>query len=138
MMAKINLKTCSEKELWLYVSTHLKKRGIGTVLLGGAVVSVYTNGAYQSGDLDFVREGFLAKDIDSAMAEIGFYKNTGRHYLHPDCSHLYIEFCGGPLLGIGDDSRYGYAAGRQCHKDNVLLAGFFYFSGREYAFVVCV
>ncbi len=37
---KIDLKTCTEKELWQYVAVHLKKHGIDTVLVGGAVVSV--------------------------------------------------------------------------------------------------
>jgi hypothetical protein len=37
---KINLATCSEEELWHYVAVHLKKKGIDTVLVGGAVVSI--------------------------------------------------------------------------------------------------
>lgn len=47
---KIDLKTCREVELWKYVATHLKKNGIDTILVGGAVVSVYSDGAYESGD----------------------------------------------------------------------------------------
>ncbi len=30
------------------------KGGIDTILVGGAVVSIYTEGAYRSGDLDFI------------------------------------------------------------------------------------
>lgn len=51
---KIDFKTCTEEELWKFVATHLKKKGIDTVLVGGAVVSIYSDGAYKSGDLDFV------------------------------------------------------------------------------------
>lgn len=37
------------------------------------------------------------------MNELGF-KRHGRHYVHPDCKHLFIEFPGGPPLGIGEDN----------------------------------
>lgn len=47
-----NLKDCSEKELWEFVAVHLKKNGIDTILVGGAVVAIYSNGLYHSGDLD--------------------------------------------------------------------------------------
>lgn len=99
----INLSDCSEKELWEYVAVHLKKRGIDTVLVGGAVVSIYSNGAYQSGDLDFIRTSIFVTKLEESMAEIGFQKR-GRHYVHPKCKHLFVEFPGGPPLGIGEDN----------------------------------
>ena len=46
--------TCSVEQLWRFVAAHLEKRGIGVVLVGGAVVSVHSQDAYRSGDLDFV------------------------------------------------------------------------------------
>lgn len=55
-MLKIDFKNFNEKKLWHYVAVHLKKKGFDTVLVGGAVVSVYTNGLYHSGDLDFDEE----------------------------------------------------------------------------------
>lgn len=100
---KINLSKCTEKELWQYVAVHLKKRGIDTVLVGGAVVSIYTDGAYQSGDLDFVKLDLFTSKLEPAMNEIGFVKQ-GRHYVHPECKHLFVEFPGGPPLGIGEDN----------------------------------
>lgn len=100
----INLKTCSEKELWEYVAVHLKKRGIDTILVGGAVVSIYSNGAYRSGDLDFVKVSLFVTKLEESMSEIGF-KKRGRHYIHPDCKHLFVEFPGGPPLGIGEDNK---------------------------------
>jgi hypothetical protein len=51
---KIDFKNCTEEELWKYVAVHLKKRNIDTILVGGAVVSIYSEGAYESGDLGFV------------------------------------------------------------------------------------
>ncbi len=100
---KINLKSCTEEQLWHYVAVHLKKRGIDTVLVGGSVVSIYTDGAYKSGDLDLVKLDMFTKGLEEAMTEIGFKKH-GRHYIHPDCKHLFIEFPGGPPLGIGEDN----------------------------------
>jgi hypothetical protein len=99
----INLKTCSEKELWEHVAVHLKKKGIDTILVGGAVVSIYSKGAYHSGDLDFVKASMFVTTLEETMNEIGFKKH-GRHYIHPECKHLFVEFPGGPPLGIGEDN----------------------------------
>ena len=63
----IDLSQCDEKELWEYVAVHLKKRGIDTVLVGGAVVSIYSNGAYHSGDLDFVKTSLLVTKLEESM-----------------------------------------------------------------------
>lgn len=99
---RIDLRSCTEKELWEYVAVHLKRRGIDTILVGGAVVSIYSRGAYHSGDLDFVKTSLLVTQLEAAMREIGFIKH-GRHYAHPECKHLFVEFPGGPPLGIGED-----------------------------------
>jgi hypothetical protein len=72
------------------------------VLVGGAVVAVYSRGAYRSGDLDFVELRSGPRSMQDVMAEIGF-RRQGRHYVHADCAHLFIEFVRGPL-GIGDDT----------------------------------
>lgn len=101
---KIDLKNCSEEELWHYVAVHLKKNGIDTVLVGGSVVSIYTDGAYKSGDLDFVKLDMFTSGLTKLMSQIGFKKH-GRHYIHPDCKHLFVEFPGGPPLGIGEDNK---------------------------------
>ena len=37
---KLNLSACTEEQLWKYVATHLKIKGIDTILVGGAVVSI--------------------------------------------------------------------------------------------------
>ena len=69
---KIDFKTCTEEELWKYVAAHLKSRNIDTVLVGGAVVSIYTDGAYESGDLDLILTNYFVKNLPEIMNEIGF------------------------------------------------------------------
>lgn len=98
---EIDFKNCSEEELWKYVAAHLKSKEIDTVLVGGAVVSIYTEGAYESGDLDLILTNYFVKNLAQSMDEIGF-KKRGRHYVHPECSHLFVEFPKGPLE-IGND-----------------------------------
>lgn len=68
------------------------------------LVSIYSDGAYKSGDLDFVLVlgSLFTTGLEKAMNEIGFKKH-GRHNIHPDCKHLFIEFPGSIPLGIGED-----------------------------------
>lgn len=102
MSPPIDLSRCTEEELWRFVGEHLSSRGVEAVLVGGAVVAVYSRGAYRSGDLDFVELRSGPRSIQDVLAEIGFHRQ-GRHYVHADCAHLFIEFVRGPL-GIGDDT----------------------------------
>lgn len=98
----IDLKSCTAEELWKYVSWHLSQYGLNVVLVGGGVVSVYTRGLYTSGDLDMVILEFFRDQLEPAMKKIGFLKK-GRHFIHPACKHMFVEFPPGPL-GIGDDT----------------------------------
>lgn len=98
---EIDFSICNEEELWKYVALHLKSENIDTVLVGGAVVSIYTEGAYESGDIDLILTKLFVNNLTSAMRKIGFEKR-GRHFIHPECNHLFIEFPRGPLE-IGDD-----------------------------------
>ena len=81
-------KNCSEEDVWLFVAWHLAKNGIDTVLVGGAVAAIYSEGAYKSGDLDLVLKTYVEGKIPSVMKEIGFQCSQGRHYIHPDCDKL--------------------------------------------------
>jgi hypothetical protein len=101
-MKKPNLKSCNEEQLWKYVGYHLAEAGIESVLVGGAVVAVYSNGAYRSGDLDFVAVSGMRPKIQSVLEALGFQSMRSRHFEHPECPHLIIEFAPGPL-SIGDD-----------------------------------
>lgn len=136
----IDFKTCTEEELWRYVASHLKSRGIDTILVGGAVVSIYSEGIYTSGDLDLVLGSLFTKGLNDAMKQIGFEKR-GRHYVHPDCKHLFVEFPGSPPLGIGSDYsiepievesnqvKIKILSPTDCVKDR--LASFIFFADRD-------
>lgn len=100
-MKEPNWSSCTEEQLWKYVAFHLAKEGIDSVLVGGAVVAIYSAGAYRSGDLDFIVPDEARVKLDQAMLEIGFNKQ-GRHYVHPQCQHLFVDMPPGPLA-IGDD-----------------------------------
>lgn len=138
-MIQIDFSSCNEEELWHYVAVHLKKHGIDTVLVGGSVVSIYSRGAYRSGDLDFILTNMFVDNLAKIMSQIGFVRN-GRHFIHPECNHLFVEFPSGPL-GIGDDYRIKPAkvdvqgtivkilSPTDCVKDR--LASYIYFKDRE-------
>jgi hypothetical protein len=132
--------TVDEEEFWKFVAWHLMSRGIDSVLVGGAVVSIYSRGAYRSGDIDLV-EPLLAKEseIKSLMESLGFQR-INRHYVHPRCQHLFIEFVSAPV-SIGDDYRIipdeKFVEGKSlkllsptdCIKDR--LASYIHFNARE-------
>lgn len=141
MSLNIDLKVCTEEQLWKYVASHLSKKGIDTVLVGGAVAAIYSNGLYRSGDLDFVHMSFTVKGLEEAMLELGFKKMDVRRYHHPECKHILIEFPGGPPVGIGEDYRIKprevkfegstikIFSPTDCVKDR--LAGYIYFKHEE-------
>lgn len=95
---KINQKTTIE-ELAAFVCEALTAQGIEVVLTGGAVVSIYSENEYESFDLDFVLLG-LGKNVDGVMKQLGFKKEKGRHYIHPNTAY-FVEFPGN-TLAIGD------------------------------------
>ena len=92
-----NWKTCDENELWRYVAWHLEGEGISSVLVGGAVVSIYSGGSYRSGDLDMITDDLGRSLLPVALAKIGFIPGKSRYYKHPECGHLCLEFPKGPV-----------------------------------------
>jgi predicted nucleotidyltransferase len=68
------------EQLAVIVCEHLKRKGVDAVLTGGAVVSFYTKGEYQSFDLDFVTHG-EGKKIRAAMGELGFSTGKDRYFV---------------------------------------------------------
>ena len=90
-------KNCDEGELWRFVAWHLDGEGIYSVLVGGAVVAIYTEGLYKSGDLDIVPDDFQRKQLASALEKIGFFSCKSRYYKHAECEHLVLEFPKGPV-----------------------------------------
>lgn len=97
MKSNFDFQNCNEEELWGYVASHLAKEGIETILVGGACVSVYSNGLYESGDVDIIINSFLLKQrVPEIMKELGFIQK-GRYFKHPD-TYLFIEFPSGPVV----------------------------------------
>ncbi len=78
----------------------MSKNGIDTILVVDAVVSIYSEGLYRSGDFVFL--GFFNERLPKALKEISFERKDSRHFKHPKCKHLFIEFQN-PPVGIGDD-----------------------------------
>lgn len=94
--------TVTAEGLWKYIGYHLASGNIDVVLVGGSVVSIYSKGAYISGDLDFVQMDLKPwKLIEDVMRTIGFIKKT-KHFVHPKCKHLFVEFASFPL-SIGEE-----------------------------------
>lgn len=96
-MSRIN-PSMSREEVAALVCAALERHGIRVVLSGGAVVSIYSEEAYVSYDLDFVRTG-LARRVDPVMKQLGF-RSEGRHWRHPDTAY-WVDFPAGPP-GVGD------------------------------------
>jgi hypothetical protein len=130
----------TEEELWSFIAYRLAIRGIDTVLVGGSVVAIYSSGIFRSGDLDLVNLNDRDEsEISDTLYELGFEKR-GRHYEHPKCKHIFIEFVP-PPVSIGSDytikSREVPIEGTtikilsptDCIKDR--LASYIYFSARE-------
>ncbi len=131
--------SATEKHVWEYVAWHLAKNNIKTLLVGGAVCAIYSEGAYKSGDLDFVSLSIFDEKIPEVMKSIGFQKGVSRHYVHPICK-LFVEFVTGPA-GIGEDVKikpdkkevegqtlYIYSP-TDCIRDR--LASYIHFRARE-------
>ena len=98
-MKALGLMTIGEVGAW--VSSHLQEHGIRVVLTGGACVSIYSDNAYLSDDLDFIEEMPAgAGKLKKALEEIGFVKE-GRHFV-PSGTRFFLEFPPGPL-SIGEE-----------------------------------
>jgi hypothetical protein len=93
---------CTEEELWHFVAWHLEGEGIRSVLVGGAVVAIYTEGLYRSGDLDMVPDDLGRNRLTEALAKIGFVPTQSRYFKHLQCKHLFLEFPRGPVE-IGEE-----------------------------------
>jgi hypothetical protein len=136
---KINLINCTEEELWKYIASELSKHEVDVILVGGAVVSIYSKGAYRSGDLDFVINDFSRTKLREVLAALGFHQK-GRHFKNSDCKHLYLEFATFPA-SIGDD--YSITPDELVHEGQIIkifsptdcvrdrLASFAFFNARE-------
>ncbi len=87
-------------EIAALVSEALERAGITAVLSGGAAVSIYTENAYLSRDLDFVSSESLDR-IEEVLSELDFEREQIRYFTHKD-TNFFVEFPSGPLY-FGDD-----------------------------------
>lgn len=79
------------------ISSAFEKKGIQTVLVGGAVVEYYTAGGYTTADIDMILPPLDKEEIEAVMTELGFERfEDYRHWLHPDVP-VPVEFPPGPL-----------------------------------------
>jgi hypothetical protein len=85
------------------VGAALLEHGVRAVLTGGACASLYSDGEYESRDMDFVLTGPVSqRQLDAALGSVGFVRRRDR-YVHPELP-FFVEFPRGPLA-IGDDYR---------------------------------
>jgi hypothetical protein len=140
---------CTEEELWHYVGWHLQAAGVGSVLVGGAVVAIYTEGLYRSGDLDLIPNDLHRGKIPNILRSLGFHSSKSRYFKHPRCPHLFLEFPRGPVE-IGEEcpvvpdeievagKKLQLLSPTDCVKDR--LAGYIHWKSRanfEQALLVC-
>jgi hypothetical protein len=95
----INWSSISLKDLAGYLSEELKKRGIDTVLVGGACVTIYSENRYQSFDLDYVTYEDMKK-VKKALGELGFTEKS-KYFWHEQCPWV-VEFVS-PPVAVGNE-----------------------------------
>lgn len=135
----ISLSELSIGELAAYIAEHLGNKGIATVLVGGACISIYSANEYSSFDLDFVITGSSTRQkVRAALAEINFIEEN-RYFINPQ-TPFFVEFPSGPLA-IGDEppseiSTLRFSTGNlrllsptDCVKDR--LAAFYYWKDQQ-------
>jgi predicted nucleotidyltransferase len=88
-----------EKQIYLAaaISSAFEKKGIQSVLVGGAVVEYYTAGEYTTVDIDMILPPVEKREIENVMEGLGFERfEDYRHWLHPHIP-IPVEFPPGPL-----------------------------------------
>ena len=85
----------SRAELGALVCEELGRHRIDAVLVGGAVVSIYSDGEYVSDDLDLVTHK-QERVIRGPMESLGF-KKEGMYWVHPD-TELLVQFVSPPVM----------------------------------------
>jgi hypothetical protein len=101
---KIDWEKIGIKELAALTSEKLRQEGVDSILVGGACVSIYTKNKYESFDLDFVTHATIKK-VSSILAELGFQRESSRHFINPECP-FFIEFVA-PPAAVGNEPLKG-------------------------------
>lgn len=90
----------SLRDLAGYISEGLRTRGIDTILVGGACVTIYSENRYQSYDLDYVIYEDM-KRVRKVLHELGFIEKNGS-FQRPPCQ-WFVEFVS-PPVAVGNES----------------------------------
>ena len=106
----INWSSISLKDLAGFLSEELKKRGIDTVLVGGACVTIYSENRYQSYDLDFVTYEDMKK-VRQALEGLGFFQKN-KYFHHEQCPWV-VEFVS-PPVAVGNEPIRQFAHVKTC------------------------
>lgn len=135
----ISLSGLTIGELAAFIAEHLRSKGIETVLVGGACISIYSANEYSSYDLDFIITGSATRQkVRTALAEINFTEEN-RYFVNPQ-TPFFVEFPSGPLA-VGDEppsaiSTLRFATGNlrllsptDCVKDR--LAAFYHWKDQQ-------
>lgn len=135
---KIDWRKIGIKDLAAIVAEKLRDKGIDSLVVGGACVSIYTQNKYLSSDIDVISHATL-KQIDSAMYEIGFSRKRSRHFTRTGCP-FFVEFVS-PPAAVGKEPIKSRSALRtkfgtiilisptDCVKDR--LAAFFHWNDTQ-------
>lgn len=79
------------------LTKYFEKYKVLLTVVGGACVQYYTEGAYETGDLDVILEDDTRDIIEKVMSELGFKRTTNyRHFEHPLFSFV-VEFPPEPI-----------------------------------------
>lgn len=100
----IDFASISLRDLAGFISEELRKKGIDTVLVGGACVTIYSENRYQSYDLDYVTYEDMKK-VKKALQELGFIEKD-KYFQHKNCP-WFIEFVS-PPVAVGNEFVQNY------------------------------
>ncbi len=89
----------SLQDLAGYLSEELRKKGIDTILVGGACATIYSANRYQSYDLDYITYEDMST-VKKALGELGFYEKSG-YFQHKECQ-WFVEFVS-PPVAVGNE-----------------------------------
>jgi len=89
-------------EVAALVQDALRREGVETVLSGGSCVTVWSDNAYRSDDIDLIPEGLPKRSvIRKVMKQLGFMEKN-RYYVHPDTA-FWVEYPPGPVA-VGEEA----------------------------------
>lgn len=95
----INWSAITLEEFAGFVSEELRRRGIDTVLVGGACVTIYSKNRYQSYDLDYITYEDMKK-VKKTLHEMGFAEKN-KYFQHEGCP-WFLEFVS-PPVAVGNE-----------------------------------